>query len=746
MVFDWSSDCGGWNREQQVAQSACGFGENEKRYRAFESLSLHRHILGGCRRGFSTWYVVGRGNLRFAVNVLWQWIGLGILLFVLIWAEQHVRLKAAVLPWMLVFAMATSFHGLYQYSYSLPRDRQLFRNNPDEAARRAGVDAPEGSAVRMRMSDRIESREPFGPFALANSLAGFLAPSLILFAAGIFELTGIRRRRFDIAVHLAMIAAIAIVLILTKSRSAWLAVMGGIAFYGVMHPGLRRACFVRLKWLAPTILLAVGIAAFAIFTVDARILTEAPKSFFYRSQYWYAALRMIVEHPWVGVGPGNFQDNYSAFKLPTASETVYDPHNFLLEVGATSGIVSMVIIALGMIGLGWLVWKSRSTSLSISQDSARVSAGEQAMDWNRRRLIVLSVAIGVLVSLVVVTAVPQMFGGGPEILPYWLAGIGCAMWLYAYRPWRFFHELSDLAVVSSVLVSVINLCAAGGWLAFGVMQVMIVCSAIIIGGRWKSGNQLVSSEPIRHPRSTKDASSKSEMRLEPLGLLSVCLSMILAWACSKTMVLPVLESKQAIESSVDTLEQFEQNVERASQIDPWESHYAMLQVQLAFQHLERAGPGSTEQIAAKERVFAATERLIRIRPRFSKTFEMIGQLALPYREIDPELAILAEQSVVRAAELAPHEANVRLQAATVLWLGNQQSTAKANLEMAMQLDRLTPHRDLKLRAHAIWLSPTICTRLNLENELQLDNPEQLIQLRSGWVPAEPWASFLRSRL
>src|SRR4029079_17190304 len=42
----------------------------------------------------------------------------------------------------------------------------------------------------------------------------------------------------------------------------------------------------------------------------------------------------------------NFQDYYTRFKLPQASEEVRDPHNFVLEVWATAGTVA----ALALIG------------------------------------------------------------------------------------------------------------------------------------------------------------------------------------------------------------------------------------------------------------------------------------------------------------------------------------------------------------------------------------------------------------
>ena len=62
---------------------------------------------------------------------------------------------------------------------------------------------------------------------------------------------------------------------------------------------------------------------------------------------------MIAEHPLGGCGPGNFQDAYTAYKLPEASEEVADPHNFLLEVWATAGTPAMLALVALLASFAW---------------------------------------------------------------------------------------------------------------------------------------------------------------------------------------------------------------------------------------------------------------------------------------------------------------------------------------------------------------------------------------------------------
>ena len=64
---------------------------------------------------------------------------------------------------------------------------------------------------------------------------------------------------------------------------------------------------------------------------------------------------MIADHPWPGCGPGNFQEVYTEYKLPKASEEIADPHNFLLEIWATAGTPA----ALAFLGvLGCFAWST----------------------------------------------------------------------------------------------------------------------------------------------------------------------------------------------------------------------------------------------------------------------------------------------------------------------------------------------------------------------------------------------------
>ena len=76
---------------------------------------------------------------------------------------------------------------------------------------------------------------------------------------------------------------------------------------------------------------------------------------------------MIGDHPWFGCGPGNFQSYYTRYKVPEASETIADPHNFLLEIAATAGLPSLVLFLLAGVALAVALWRRRDACASAEQ-------------------------------------------------------------------------------------------------------------------------------------------------------------------------------------------------------------------------------------------------------------------------------------------------------------------------------------------------------------------------------------------
>jgi hypothetical protein len=164
------------------------------------------------------------GTPRPAVNMLWEWIALG-LAFLL--ARQFIvtpREARAVAAVMVALAVAISGYGLYQYVYEMPQTRARYAADPDRAMREAGLWYPPGSPERERFEIRLQDREPIATFALTNSLAAFLAPWLVMLAGMACGCGRNRKRLLSMAI---CAAPILVCLLLTKSRSGYIATCVG---------------------------------------------------------------------------------------------------------------------------------------------------------------------------------------------------------------------------------------------------------------------------------------------------------------------------------------------------------------------------------------------------------------------------------------------------------------------------------------------------------------------------------------
>ncbi len=89
---------------------------------------------------------------------------------------------------LIILSFTVAFHGLIN-TPSACRAIELLIVKIRKCCSRNGIDAPPGSAARMQFESRLESTEPIGPYALTNSLAGFLVSGLLLGIATLFEST-----------------------------------------------------------------------------------------------------------------------------------------------------------------------------------------------------------------------------------------------------------------------------------------------------------------------------------------------------------------------------------------------------------------------------------------------------------------------------------------------------------------------------------------------------------------------------
>ena len=306
------------------------------------------------------------GEKRSAINLAWEWSGVLVSWFLLRCEFRDFAFRREVLIGILATGTSAAGLGLYQHYVDFPQTaakygplfERLKHADPAEAANIREALARDqipidGPGVTL-FAKRLSSREPLGLFALANTFGGFLAVCLILAVSifvsnrqsGVFQ---VRKRQW---LWMIVIVLLAWCLLLTKSRTAWIGTAAGLVVW-THCTGQLRITRTRVIGFATSLLILaiIGWGLGQIGGLDKQVLTEAPKSLQYRLQYWSATCRMIKEHLWLGVGPGQFRSHYLFYKLPAASEEISDPHNLFLDVMANGGLMAaaglcMVLVCL----------------------------------------------------------------------------------------------------------------------------------------------------------------------------------------------------------------------------------------------------------------------------------------------------------------------------------------------------------------------------------------------------------------
>jgi O-antigen ligase len=127
---------------------------------------------------------------------------------------------------------------------------------------------------------------------------------------------------------------------------------GTSLFVGLLLLFSKRKIFRRISLLWWTILFAFGIIGLlSLFRLGPLADLMSPYLFSFRDRYyhWVAAINMMREHPFFGVGIDSFGDFYRQYRVQeaidvrgTASFATNNAHNTFLQFGATGGLVLLV--------------------------------------------------------------------------------------------------------------------------------------------------------------------------------------------------------------------------------------------------------------------------------------------------------------------------------------------------------------------------------------------------------------------
>lgn len=645
-----------------------------------------------------------RYGARPAVNMAWQWTGLGIGYLL---TRQLVRTAAecrAIVAVMISLCVLQSVYAGWQLGVEFPRDRQEY---PEAKIREPNTPLPglsyANATMREEVVARLNNSEPGASFAMTNSLAGFLAAWIVvgMGVAGGAVRSGRLQARVVAPLAIGLLAATAC-LYQTHSRTAQLAAIVGLVLLLATGGGVRLRPFGG--WLIGGMGLVLAVALTLVLTTNWPSLAGPRLSVVVRLEYWNATWRMFLDHWLLGCGPGHFRDLYTQYMQPHYREAIADPHNFLLEVLSTAGIPATAALVVALVGFFLRVAKDDTESQASdpsgsSLQKARSKVAETASGSQRgARALIFGAAFGMALAFLLVKYFNPVIRTlyDPEAIIVGL--VLSAAFVWCLWPWICGGRLPAKLLAIGAAVLLLNLLGAGGISYPGVAGSLWLLVAL--------GLTLAQSNDEGLPISRGAAA------------VSFLVTMALAAACQWTAMSPVVRSRMALDMALEAYKQAATSekssaqrkeylatgrhwINEAVQADPWD---ALAQRESA-QRRQLAWLES--QSEDREDAFeSAHENWLKLAHASADAHKLSGDwFLLAYRTFDnPELAQRAADAYREAVKRFPASSLLRAQLAWAEHLAGQDERAGRNAAEALRLDRLNPYEDRKLNYKYVRLS------------------------------------------
>ena len=222
----------------------------------------------------------------------------------------------------------------------------------------------------------------YGTFGQPNPYAGYLgylfpvAASLTLSA---FDRWRRGRERINLtlaAVCGAMTGALLMGIIMSWSRGAWLGVIAG-SFVVIALRSRRSVSLAVGALIVLTLFVAAfgtgwmpGIIAGRVNDLGSYIggpdlarteITDANFAVLERLAHWRAGQRMFEDHPWLGVGIGNYGAAYGDYALPHWYLPLGHAHNAFINFLAEIGVIGFAAFIVFWLGVAWLAGRAATS-------------------------------------------------------------------------------------------------------------------------------------------------------------------------------------------------------------------------------------------------------------------------------------------------------------------------------------------------------------------------------------------------
>ena len=553
-----------------------------------------------------------------------------------------------------------------------------------EEFQRQGVPL-EGTGRAMWENRLLYSSEPTGPFALANTLAGFLAVGLVL-GIGCLRFTG-TGTTWRLLPGLLLVLSC---LVLTKSRSAWLGTVSGlILLFVIRHRGQAGQQFRGLLPVGLVISLLVIVLAVSGGVLDPEVVLETPRSLQFRLMYWAGTLEMLRASPLAGVGPGNFREHYLPYRWPQSSEEIRDPHNLLLDAWSAAGIV-------GVIGLLLLLYGFVCGGFERANRQ-----GLEKTEWTSRRPgfhVLMVSCVGLLIQLS-----SQWLQGGEFAGDYGRLLVAAGGLLAVIRGGgRISADRATALAAGSALV--IHLLAAGGFEVPAVV-LLLLCSVVLAVVPDRVDQQAVRTHLLWWQRSLAVGFLATAVFTMTSGLVPLIQSGL---AISRALVrIPTERSASEAEAS-----EIREYLETAAAADPWSLAAVRRQCLFELQQLkgvcdqlaqtdvnsERISHFSRAVTEQLDRGLSAGTRLIQRHPQSAEGYRLRGScLSTAAAALDsPGLLRDAISDFEMVVRRNPVDVSGWVQLALVQAGAGDGDSATVSANRALELNRINTdwgHRD-----------------------------------------------------
>jgi len=446
--------------------------------------------------------------------------------------------------------------------------------------------------------------------------------------------------------------------------------------------------------------------------------------------------------------------------LPTASETIADPHNWLFDIAACCSlpVLALVLVALAMIlmrNFASLRQQLHATASELpSSESAVDSSNATDADLHQHKLV-QALWMGAGAGWLLTAALQWLL---QEAVDLEAAAWGLVITGTAFVLMRRGREPSEAMVrgagLAAVVTMLVCLLATGSWQASGISLPLVAWLAVSGSGGNRGSESVAALE-------TGASQSDRNISWQPVAMIALLIGFIFqTWR-------PVNSSWTFEQQALAAMQRGDMEAARhnatgsqaADPINPMP--YRLVAQTLVYQ--AQVEPAERLE-ASSERADTALEQLLECDPvsnlnwNFAAESMMTLAAAAQRPHDDPgstafeaeasrtpaALTPLARRLLERAVhyqqsavERYPSSVALHAQLGVILALLERTAESQQEVERAFALSEATPHLDRKMKKQQIWLPAALA--VFPPSAIERPSPE------SGWTAAEPLCRLLRNK-